>query len=161
MAERLSKFNPEPNIQSLSGYSHPRSQTNSLTDYSLSESDTEAPSIDVPRLARFLVPGIFLLLLGLGNIGVGTYKGAEYEQVLEELSEIDSSSHLINASALKRIQLAKTNTHRSEQLRQKASARRDFYNLVVFGGKFMLSISTIVLLMAAVVAFYRNRALED
>lgn len=95
--------------------------------------------------ARFLLPGFFLLLLGLGNIGVGHFKGAQYEQVLAELSEPHATVDLVNASPLRRIELARQSVNRLSLRRSKAKARRDFYQLVTFGGKAFVILSSVLL----------------
>lgn len=84
--------------------------------------------------AKFLVPGFFLLLLGLGNLTVGTIKGDEYEQILSELSTSNGQVELANASLLRRFKMAKLSADRLNQRRKIARGRVKFYGLVSLGG---------------------------
>jgi hypothetical protein len=104
---------------------------------------------------KFLLPGIFLLALGLGNLSVGAFKGRQYEEVLAELSVMEPTSELVNASPLSRVQLAKTTADRLSERQRKARARRDLYELVSFGGKVLVSIS-VVLLACGLLLHYRR-----
>jgi len=108
-------------------------------------------------LARLLVPGAFLFVLGLGNIAVGHYKSAEYQAVLKELSSISAQGpSLAAASPLKRIELAEVQNRRFEENLAKARARLDFYSLVSFGGKLMLAMSSILLLVTSFIVIGRK-----
>lgn len=106
---------------------------------------------------KFVLPGIFLLLLGIGNIAVGHYKGEQYNQVLEELSEPHPSANLVNASPLRRIEFVRHSANRLSQRQSKARARRDFYQLVTFGGKSFVGLS-IVLLFSGLCVRYIERS---
>jgi hypothetical protein len=101
------------------------------------------------KLKDALLPGIFLLSLGIGNIAVGWYKAEQYEQVLIELSDTRSPP-LINASPLRRIQLANKTLQRSYQRQVKSQARLDFYRLVTYGGEIFVCISLLVIVYAFV-----------
>ena len=94
---------------------------------------------------RFILPGIFLLVLGAGNIGVGVFKGKQYEEVLQELSVLRPSPALVTSSPLKRIQVAKQTATRLHQRESKARARIDFYHLVEYGGKVFITLSMFLL----------------
>lgn len=97
------------------------------------------------KSAQFVLPGIFLLILGLGNIGVGTFKEEQYDEVLAELSE-PSQSQSIEMTPLKRIQSSEQIAVRAYQRKKAALGRRDFYRLVAFGGRGMVVISLVLLL---------------
>lgn len=92
------------------------------------------------RSTKFALPAIFLLLLGLGNIGVGLYKADQYSLVLSELQEKDPSPLLSVNPASRTAQLARQSS-RNYQEQQKAQAKIDFYRLVSFGGKVFLGLS--------------------
>lgn len=112
------------------------------------------------RAVSALIPGVFLLLLGLGNIVVGTYKGNEYEEVLLELdraSGTESTDVLINASPLRRVQLSRQARERIYQRQRHAQARRDFYRLVVAGGNVFVLLSTLCLFTAAILRILEQR----
>ncbi len=98
------------------------------------------------RPVKLILPGLFLLTLGAGNVGVGSFKSAEYQQVLEDLSVLDSSAVLQNASPMRRIQVAKVSADRLSARLTKAQHRRDFYNLVTFGGKCFIGLGLIFFL---------------
>ncbi len=97
---------------------------------------------------KLLLPGIFLLVLGIGNISVGTFKGAQYQQVLNELSVMERTQDNIQPSPLARFQLSGESAVRADQRLRKARARRDFYELVTFGGKGFVCFSLVLLVLA-------------
>lgn len=91
------------------------------------------------------MPGIFLLILGIGNLSVGLYKGSQYEDVLLELSAEKSGTALLsNASPMRRIQYEKTTTNRLDERQNKAKARKDFYTLVSLGGKLFIALAFVL-----------------
>ncbi len=102
------------------------------------------------RIMRFVVPGIFLFVLGVGNILVGTFKGNQYEQVLAELASAGELPALADASPLRRIQLATQTVSRLYQRQDKARAKLDFYRLVASGGRVFVALSFIFLLIGLV-----------
>jgi len=106
------------------------------------------------RIARFFLPGVFLAVLGIGNVLVGLYKEAQYEQVLHGLSSNETILGLQKASPLTRIQLLRQKAHRLYHRRKKALARVDFYRLVIFGGKVFLFLSIPFLVGAAALAVF-------
>jgi hypothetical protein len=57
------------------------------------------------KLAITLLPALFLLILGAGNLIVGTYKKDEYHQIFNELSSSQTIAVPYNASPLTRIRL--------------------------------------------------------
>lgn len=93
---------------------------------------------------KLLIPGLFLLVLGIGNISVGTFKGRQYQEVLDELSVLEPTPGLENASPLRRVQLAKQTETRLYQRQNKAENRLDFYQLVRFGGKVFMVIGALL-----------------
>lgn len=106
------------------------------------------------RVMKFIVPGLFLLVLGIGNISVGTFKGDQYEQVLAELSAQESTLGAANASPLRRIQLATQAASRLYQRQERAQAKLDFYNLVATGGKVFAALS-LVFLFAGLLRYFQ------
>ncbi len=107
------------------------------------------------RPMHLLLPGIFLFLLGLGNIGVGIYKSNQYERVIVELSELpedQTAAILLQATPLKRIQLAQKKQARVIHLQKKARAKKDFYHFFVIGG--------IVFMLLSFIMFYLSIALR-
>lgn len=99
-------------------------------------------------------------MLGIGNLSVGFFKGQQYERVLQELAGLEPTPGLVNASPLRRIQLAKQTANRTYQRQQKAQARLDLYRLVTFGGKVFVTLSIIFLFSGSLVRYFqylRNR----
>lgn len=90
---------------------------------------------------RCILPAIFLITLGAGNLGVGLYKEDQYQQVVDDLSKETVIQHLDNASPLTRIRLGEEKARRLDQRRKQALARVDFYRMVVFGGKIFIALS--------------------
>jgi len=113
------------------------------------------------KIAKITVPGLFLLVLGLGNILVGSYKANQYQLVVSELSQMEEPSKLVNASLLKRIELDQAKSARIEDRREKATGRLDFYNLVSFGGKVMLSISGLLLSLGLLLRLVGNKEIPN
>ncbi|HMO18665.1 MAG TPA: hypothetical protein PKA63_11590 [Oligoflexia bacterium] len=120
-------------------YQYLDSQDNSH-DKPASESVTS--SLSPKSSARFLVPGYFLLILGLGNLIIGHYKLAQYNEVLQELaiSGYDQEPDP-NLSPLQRLKSDSNLSIGSIAYQKKAEGRRDFYSLVNFGGQVFLSLS--------------------
>ena len=102
--------------------------------------------------AKFLLPGLFLFVLGLGNITVGVFKSAQYDEVIQGLESTEPTPLLSNASALRRIQLAKMSADRLYLRQSTALARKDFYTLVEFGGKAFLALSLPFLLAGILIS---------
>jgi hypothetical protein len=100
---------------------------------------------------KLILPGLFLFVLGIGNIGVGTFKGLQYQQVLQELTELEPTPGLENASTLRRVQLAEEVASRHYERLSMARGRRDFYDLVEYGGKVFVGVSLVLLLGGALV----------
>ena len=103
------------------------------------------------KTMKLVIPGLFLLILGTGNIAVGKFKSRQYQEVLLQLSDLEPSTTLINASPLRRVQIAKRSESRLYQRQTKAKNRRDFYEVVTFGGKVFASISLLFLLPAGII----------
>ena len=94
---------------------------------------------------KFILPGLFLLVLGAGNIYIGSSKVNEYQNVLIEL-EKQQPSNFKNTSPLKRLRLAEQSADRIYQRLGEAKNRISFYQLVVFGGKCFFIVGIILLL---------------
>jgi hypothetical protein len=107
---------------------------------------------------KLLLPALFLLTLGLGNIAVGSYKQAQFELVLRELSATKALPEQMHISPLLRIQISKPATERLYQRQQKARGRCDFYRLVVLGGKLFLLLSGALLIGAVSLQLTHRRA---
>ncbi len=96
---------------------------------------------------KFILPGLFLLVLGAGNIYIGSSKVSEYQNVLIEL-EKQQPSNFKNTSPLKRLRLAEQSADRIYQRLGEAKNRISFYQLVVFGGKCFFILGIILLLIS-------------
>jgi hypothetical protein len=94
--------------------------------------------------ARFLVPCFFLLALGIGNITVGTFKYEQYDEIIKDLeSRPPSNSVEDTVSPLQRLKSTIDTPPRSLAHEKKAQARKDFYQLVLFGGRVFLAMGGI------------------
>lgn len=102
------------------------------------------------RCSRLLVPALFLLVLGAGNILVGTFKVRQYDEVYSELATLEPAAEPLPGSALMRIHTMRRVTDRLERRRYEVEDRRNLYLLVVFGGKIFIALSTVLLLVAAI-----------
>ncbi len=109
---------------------------------------------------KLLLPGVFLLVLGIGNVSVGAMKQNQYQGVLKELAVRAPETQLINASPLRRIQLAKLTATRNYERIKHARSREDFYAIVVLGGKAFISISLLLFFSAAVIRLKRQDTQE-
>ena len=117
--------------------------------------------MDSIKSAKFLLPGFFLFVLGLGNVTVGTLKHRQYNKVVEELADLQpTATEVLSGSPLQRIQRAKITEDRHDERMGKALARAQFYGLVIFGGKVFLSLSIGFLLVGSLVAFNNARNLS-
>ncbi len=102
--------------------------------------------------AKFLLPGIFLLILGVGNVLVGGNKVAQYRSVIQDLTALgESYSGASGTTSLERIQQAKRATDRHVQLEHRARARTEFYLLVTFGGKVLVGIGIIFVMVGTLI----------
>ncbi len=105
---------------------------------------------------KLILPGVFLLLLGVGNIWVGSYKADQYREVIEELSLLQPTPGLEGASTLRRIQLAEEVSSRHYERLAKARARLDFYQLVTYGGKVFVGLSAVFLLGGMMLSYLQQ-----
>ena len=103
---------------------------------------------------KFLLPALFLFVLGVGNIVVGYYKEWQYKQVYDELTELEPSPVL--SSTLSRLQTTKQTSDRHLQRQLEANERLNLYRLVSFGGKSFIAVS-LVLFALALFARYRAK----
>ena len=95
---------------------------------------------------KIIVPGIFLLLLGVGNIYVGIERGTLAQAALSELSGLEPLPKLVSSSPLMRLQLKELSTEKLYQKRKAALSRITFYRLVELGGRVFVMLSLICLL---------------
>lgn len=104
-------------------------------------------------LRRIILIGLFLIVLGIGNIIVGELKGAQYEAVVEELAQIGRSADrnpLIPYKQDHPLVNIERYRHLSQnvfQRQQKAVMRRDLYRVVSFGGKAVLAFGVIIVIL--------------
>ena len=110
--------------------------------------------------ARFLVPTIFLVVLGVGNIFVGTFKFEQYQQVVHELEEIRPALDLLETSPMKRIHLAEQAETNLFKQRERAKARLDLYGMVIFTGQLFLGLSGIVLIVGGLFSMLKARSVS-
>lgn len=107
-----------------------------------------------PSYFTLLIPGIFMAILGIGNIVLGTFKYEQYEEVVVDnkltLSKSRSqvNTHINNLSPLQRLKNTENTSSRMLHLLRKAETRRDLYSLVIYGGKILLILSSLLLIGA-------------
>ena len=106
---------------------------------------------------KFLLPGIFLFILGIGNLAVGHYKGGQYDEVISELKEKSLPLTIKEISPMERIRVTKESSARLGRRRDKAIARREFYQLVGIGGKIFISLSLVFISVASVMYCIRPK----
>lgn len=92
---------------------------------------------------KFLIPAIFLFVLGIGNIAVGSLKQAQFIQAYNELAELAPIEKDMEASALNRIQNIKQTKERHIERKLQAKERKHFYGLVAYGGKVFVGLSLV------------------
>ena len=97
---------------------------------------------------KFLLPAIFLLVLGAGNVIVGDYKEYQYQQVYQELKELQPTTNI--GSTLGRIQSVPQTNDRHQRRQVEANERRNLYRLVAFGGKVFISLSILLFTMSLI-----------
>jgi hypothetical protein len=94
--------------------------------------------------ARFLVPCFFLIALGIGNITVGSFKYEQYDEIIKDLeSKPENVAFIETVSPLQRLKSTIDTPPRSLAHEKKAQARKDFYKLVLFGGRVFLTMGGI------------------
>ena len=103
-----------------------------------------------PAYYTLLIPGIFMAVLGLGNVLLGSFKYEQYQDTLiqnrQELESYPNSSDNVESlSPLQRLRSTTKQSTRIMDLVRKAEARRDLYSLVIYGGKVFLLISALLL----------------
>lgn len=99
---------------------------------------------------KFFLPGVFLLLLGLGNILVGMTKSLQYDRLLAELSAQENNQTLEEMAPLERVQAANRQESRVIKNLSTAVSRREFYSLVTLGGEVFVGLSAGLLLVSAI-----------
>ena len=103
-----------------------------------------------PAYYTLLIPGIFMAVLGLGNILLGSFKYEQYQDTLaenrHELGNYPSlTDDIKELSPLQRLRSTDKQSSRILAHVRKAEARRDLYSLVIYGGKVFLLISALLL----------------
>ena len=94
---------------------------------------------------KLLIPALFLIVLGVGNMLVGHFKLQQYDQLLSELDAQEIEEEQKDLSPLQRLKYASDSSPKLLALRQKAEARRDLYQLVSYSGKIFLAFSMLFL----------------
>ncbi len=106
------------------------------------------------RPMTFLLPGIFLLILGLGNVSIGIYKSNQYKKVIKDLtkfSDQETASMLINATPTTKIQITQKKQERFLDLIKKALVKKDFYEFFIKGGTMFIILSGICFLISIII----------
>ena len=110
-------------------------------------------------LKRIVLIGLFLVVLGIGNLIVGELKGNQYEAVVDELAAIgrtaDKNSLVLSNHdhPLVRIERYRHLSQTVVQRQQKAMMRMELYRVVSFGGKAMFAFGIIVVVLALFAKF--------
>lgn len=100
-----------------------------------------------PAYYTLLIPGIFMAVLGSGNIILGTLKHEQYKATfLENNKELNNTNTSeISFSPLQRLKNTHHSSDRIHTLVRKAQARMNLYSLVIYGGKVFFLISLFLL----------------
>ena len=100
------------------------------------------------RPVTFWLPGVFLLILGLGNTVVGVMKAEQFDQVLRELVSAKQYKEEVSSSPLMRMQLARKLSDKLFDEYSQYQERKRFYQTVAFGGKVVMSLSLVLFIGA-------------
>ena len=106
----------------------------------------------VKRPVTFWLPGVFLFVLGLGNVVVGVMKAEQFDQVLRELVSAKQYKEEVSSSPLMRMQLARKLSDKLFDEYSTYQERKRFYQTVAFGGKVVMSLSLIMFIGACLCA---------
>ena len=98
--------------------------------------------------ATFLLPGAFLVALGLGNIAVGKIRAEEHSEVIAELSSLPPVPAIVESSPLMRIQLTELSEEGLRQRLATAQQRLAFYRLVENGGQIFFGLGLVFMAVA-------------
>jgi len=98
------------------------------------------------RPVKLLLPGFFLFILGIGNIGVGVVRGEQYSNGVQEATSVPSISKEEAFSNMANVQLEKFSSQMLSQREQKFENRKNFYASVEISGKIMLVISVFLII---------------
>jgi hypothetical protein len=97
---------------------------------------------------RHITTGLVLLLLGLGNMGFGSYR---YQQAIEMAKKWSESTHskkyLLLQFPFEGNVSKESKLHSSDKQQQQIEHRMDFYRFVITGGEFMSGLGGIYLLI--------------
>ena len=120
-----------------------------------------------PTYFTLLIPGIFMAVLGIGNILLGSFKYEQYEEVLltnqAELlnSNFQQTNNFSKLSPLQKLKNTENSSSRLLALVRKAEARRDLYSLVIYGGKVFLIFSILLIVGAIIKKFIEDNRLSN
>ena len=110
---------------------------------------------------NILLTGFFLVVLGLGNLLVGTYKVAQYEEVAQELEVPEFVPKDLPMSPMMRIEHERQNTKRQMDRQTKALSKLELYGIVALGGRLILGagifLSAYAALMCCINRLIRHR----
>ena len=106
----------------------------------------------VRKPVTFWLPGVFLLILGLGNTVVGVMKAEQFDQVLRELVSAKQYKEEVSSSPLMRMQLARKLSDKLFDEYSTYQERKRFYQTVAFGGKVAMSLSLVLFIGACLCA---------
>lgn len=109
------------------------------------------------KASGVLLPGLFLLILGFGNLMVGYSKQGDYQDVLAKLAEHQPRLETQDLSALSRIQTERQSAFLLSERRQQTSTKLGFYRLVILGGKVMIALSIPFLLLSIILRLRKGR----
>jgi len=94
--------------------------------------------------AKFLLPAIFLTLLGIGNITVGFLRAQDHEEILTELQEINPLPAAAAGSAMLRLQLTQLSEEGLRIRKGTVQQRIGYYQLVQSGGYILIGLGLVL-----------------
>lgn len=97
---------------------------------------------------KLFLPGVFLLILGIGNILTGAGKVEQFDLVVAELSALETTDPVLEPSVLRRIESVNRTLDRRGQLLQQARAKRNLYQLPILGGKIFVGLGLLLLVLS-------------
>ena len=105
------------------------------------------------RSRTFLIPGLFLFVIGMGNLLVGHFKEEQYNAVIAELSQRPTNAQAPSLTSYHRLENDEEAVARRQARTEKAKSRRELYHLFVLGGVFFLALACLAFIGAALVKF--------
>ena len=105
---------------------------------------------------KLLIPAVLLLLLGIGNLAVGSTKADEYRKIIHQIEiETKPSELRKERSALERVAISSPKFKDAFQQQKRAKNKLNFYNFVILGAKLFLSAGALLFFISGLLIFLK------